>query len=113
MLSTRCLRLRIDRRYALAEFVRNFPFEPVDVICCDYMSEGTMAPAALRKANAAKSSDSASKPAHLFDPFGSAFETTFLEALEPALEDLAKHGVRVILMRVSEPLKIRHRRYTC
>lgn len=59
------------------------------------MSEGTMAPAALRKANAAKSASSDSKPAHLLDPFGPAFETTFLEALEPALEDLAKYGIRV------------------
>ena len=54
-----------------------------------------MAPAALRKANAAKSPHGDAPPAHLLDPVGPAYETSFLDAIEPALEDLAKYGIRV------------------
>ena len=51
-----------------------------------------MAPAAMRKSQDPEGKKQAH---HLLDPVGPAFERTFLEALEPALEHLAKHGIRV------------------
>ena len=65
------------------------------------MSEGTMAPSAMRKANSATAPDV--PPAHLLDPVGPAFEMTFLEALEPALEDLAKYCIRVAVNAGKHP----------
>ncbi len=62
------------------------------MIICDFMSEVNMTVAAGRKWE--KQSTSASDP----DPVlaaGPAFEASFLEALEPALEDLAKYKIKV------------------
>lgn len=53
-----------------------------------------MAPAALRKSNSVKDGGN-TQPTSLLDPVGPAYETTFLEALEPALGDLARYGIRV------------------
>lgn len=76
----------------MSAFARNHPSDPVDVIISDYMSEANMVTAASRKVNASNPNDT---PSNLLEPVGPAFETSFLEALEPALPDLAKHGIRV------------------
>ena len=66
-----------------------------------------MAPAAIRKRNAQAKEVAEHRPGkeegkekeemavHLLDPIGPAYETTFLEAIEPALEDLVTYSVRV------------------
>lgn len=83
-----------DRRHAMAAFAKAYPRDPVDVIISDYMSEANMIKAAARKIDAATDgqSYSDSNPMSLAAP---AFEASFLEALEPALEDLAKHKIKV------------------
>jgi hypothetical protein len=78
-----------DRRHAMAAFAKAYRTDPVDVIISDYMSEGNMASAAARKVDAAADAASASIGA------GVAFEAVFLEALEPALEDLAKYKIKI------------------
>ncbi|KAJ9613266.1 hypothetical protein H2200_003208 [Cladophialophora chaetospira] len=81
-----------DRRHAMAAFAKAYPSDPVDVIISDYMSEVNMTIGAARKV------DSANLTADMGNAFvgaGPAFEASFLEALEPALEDLAKYGIRV------------------
>ncbi|KAL4957311.1 hypothetical protein BDW69DRAFT_191742 [Aspergillus filifer] len=81
-----------DRRHAIAEFARNYPQDPVDVIIADFMSEANMAVGAGRRIDQehtrSKSSaeDSNSSPG---------YEMSFLLALQPALENLAKYGIRL------------------
>jgi hypothetical protein len=81
-----------DRRHAMAAFARANPSDPVDVIISDYMSEANMVTAAARRID---SGPSASPDANPLAAAGPAFEASFLEALEPALPDLAKYGIRV------------------
>ncbi|KAJ6105042.1 hypothetical protein N7486_003731 [Penicillium sp. IBT 16267x] len=71
-----------DRRHAIAEFARHYSTDPVDVIIADFMSEFNMATFAGRR----------------MDQVGNAmpvYDLSFLEALEPALGDIAKHGIKV------------------
>lgn len=75
-----------DRRHAIAEFARHHPSDPVDVIIADFMSEFNMATAAGRRVDRASASNTPTPPA---------YDLSFLEALEPALEDLAKHGIKL------------------
>lgn len=83
-----------DRRHAMAAFAKAYPQDPVDVIISDYMSEANMVTAAARKVDSstAGQSYSDSNPLSLAAP---AYEASFLEALEPALEDLHKHKIKV------------------
>lgn len=76
----------------MADFARAYPDDPVDVIISDYMSEANMVTAGARKMNASKQSET---PADFLTPVGPAFETSFLEALEPALEDLARYNIKI------------------
>lgn len=77
----------------MAAFAKNHPNDPIDIIIADYMSEGNMVVAAARKADqAAVSAGDEGNPLTLTGP---AFEASFLEALEPALPDLARHGIKV------------------
>ncbi|OAG39144.1 hypothetical protein AYO21_06695 [Fonsecaea monophora] len=77
----------------MAAFAKNHPNDPIDIIIADYMSEGNMVVAAARKADqAAVSAGDEGNPLTLTGP---AFESSFLEALEPALSDLARHGIKV------------------
>lgn len=83
-----------DRRHAMATFAKRYPQDPVDVIISDYMSEANMVTSGARKVDAAGSSQSYSdaNPLSLTAP---AFEASFLEALEPALEDIAKYKIKI------------------
>ncbi|KAJ6133759.1 hypothetical protein N7523_000081 [Penicillium sp. IBT 18751x] len=74
-----------DRRHAIAEFARHYPTDPVDVIIADFMSEFNMATAAGRRVDQLTSLDTRAP----------AYDVSFLEALDPALEDLAKYGIKV------------------
>ncbi|KAK2786376.1 hypothetical protein FQN52_007833 [Onygenales sp. PD_12] len=67
-----------DRRHAMAQFAHNHPLDPVDVIIADYMSEYNMALAAAKRVDSVP-----------------AYELSFLESLEPALDDLARYGIKV------------------
>ena len=81
-----------DRRHAMAAFANAHPSDPIDVIIADFMSEVNMTIAAARRVDA----DSLTAPnGNAFIGAGPAFEASFLEALEPALDDLAKYGIRV------------------
>ncbi|KAF4150828.1 hypothetical protein CNMCM6069_005741 [Aspergillus lentulus] len=77
-----------DRRHAIAEFAHNYPQDPVDVIIADFMSEANMVTGAARKIDRlqAQGKQDAAMPG---------YETSFLLALEPALEDLARHGIKL------------------
>lgn len=70
-----------DRRHAIASLAKNHPTDPIDVIICDHLSEANMV------STAAKRQAGTSAPA---------YETPFLEALEPALLDLAQYGIKVV-----------------
>lgn len=78
----------------MAAFAKAYPHDPVDVIISDYLSEANMTTAAARKvdSSSAGQSYSDSNPLSLAAP---AFEESFLESLEPALDDLAKHKIKV------------------
>lgn len=60
----------------------------MDVIIADFMSEFNMATAAGRRVDQASASASDT-------PAPPAYDLSFLEALEPALNDLAKHGIKL------------------
>ncbi|KAL4735252.1 hypothetical protein BDV11DRAFT_208657 [Aspergillus similis] len=83
-----------DRRHAIAEFARNYPQDPVDVIIADFMSEANMVVAAGRRVDLdeARGKLDASKDGSDIPP---GYELSFLLALQPALEDLAKHGIKL------------------
>ena len=76
----------------MAAFARGYPSDPVDVIISDYMSEANMVSAAARKIDPSQTTSPESNPLRATGP---AFEASFLEALEPALPDLARYGIRV------------------
>lgn len=78
----------------MASFAKAYPHDPVDVIISDYLSEANMVTAAARKVDSstAGQSYSDSNPLSVSAP---AFEASFLEALEPALDDLAKYKIKV------------------
>ena len=76
----------------MASFASAYPSDPVDVIISDYMSEVNMTIGAARKVD---SSNLTPDMGNAFVGAGPAFEASFLEALEPALEDLARYGIKV------------------
>lgn len=85
-----------DRRHAIAEFARNHPQDPVDVIIADFMSEANMVTGAARKVDrlqAPSKQDAATQGSMAAAMPG--YEPSFLLALEPALEDLARHGIKL------------------
>lgn len=71
-----------DRRHAIAEFARHYTKDPVDVIIADFMSEFNMSTVASRRV-------------HPVENAMPAYDLSFLQALEPALGDLAKHGIKL------------------
>ncbi|KAJ5712440.1 hypothetical protein N7493_008908 [Penicillium malachiteum] len=71
-----------DRRHAIAEFARHYETDPVDVIIADFMSEFNMGSNAGRRVDQAENG----MPA---------YDLSFLEAVEPALNDLAKYGIKL------------------
>lgn len=76
----------------MAAFAKAHPSDPIDVIIADFMSEVNMTIAAARRVDAG----SLTAPnGNAFIGGGPAFEASFLEALEPALEDLAKYRIKV------------------
>lgn len=77
----------------MAEFARNYPVDPVDVIISDYMSEYNMAVAAARRVS---HTDSSTEAGLINRSGGPAYEATFLESLEPALEDIARYKIRIV-----------------
>ena len=76
----------------MASFAKAYPTDPIDVIVSDYMSEVNMTIGAARKVDSATLTPD---EGNAFVGAGPAFEASFLEALEPALSDIARYGVRV------------------
>ncbi|RFU29291.1 hypothetical protein B7463_g7042, partial [Scytalidium lignicola] len=70
-----------DRRSALINLATNYPYDPVDVIIGDWLSEANMTKSAGR----------------LKTGTGLAYEPSFIEALQPALPDLARYGIKVVV----------------
>ncbi|KAF2279596.1 DUF1446-domain-containing protein [Westerdykella ornata] len=68
-----------DRRNAMALLAANYENDPIDVFTGDWMSEGNMTVRAGSKMSGNQE----------------AYEPTFLEALEPALRDIAKYRIKV------------------
>jgi hypothetical protein len=82
-----------DRRAAMAQLAKNYPTDPLDVIIGDWMSEFNMT---TRAAN---------KSANIGE---AQYEPTFIEALEPAIEDIAKHKIRVAVNAGASDAKLLH-----
>lgn len=76
----------------MAAFAQAYPTDPVDVIISDYMSEANMVVAAARKVDSAVKTSPDANPPIAAAP---AFEASFLDALEPALKNLAKYRIKV------------------
>ncbi|KAK4992553.1 hypothetical protein LTR50_001096 [Elasticomyces elasticus] len=74
-----CSGAATDRRDAMRALAANCAQDHIDVMIGDWMSEINMTSRAALKT----------------DNGGEAFEPTFVEALEPALVDIAKHGIKV------------------
>ncbi|PKY06075.1 DUF1446-domain-containing protein [Aspergillus campestris IBT 28561] len=77
-----------DRRHAIAEFAQNYPQDPVDVIIADFMSEANMVTGAARRVDQEKAQGNQ-------EPAPPGYELSFLLALQPALENIAKHGIKL------------------
>ena len=63
----------------MAMLAANYPNDPIDVVYGDWLSEVGMTSRAVMKV----------------ENGGDAYEPTFIEALEPALPHIAKHGIKV------------------
>ncbi|KAM0717435.1 hypothetical protein Q7P37_007287 [Cladosporium fusiforme] len=87
-----CSGAATDRRAAMAHLAKQHPNDPVDVIIGDWMSEFNMTTRAAMKS----------------DKGGDAYEPTFIEALDPALEDLAKHKIKVAVNAGASDTKLLH-----
>ncbi|KAL4946769.1 hypothetical protein BDV06DRAFT_208420 [Aspergillus oleicola] len=81
-----------DRRHAIADFTRNYPQDPVDVIIADFMSEANMAVGAGRRIDREHTQSKSSIDESSTAP---GYEMSFLLALQPALEDLARYGIKL------------------
>ncbi|KAA8651275.1 hypothetical protein EYZ11_009192 [Aspergillus tanneri] len=81
-----------DRRHAIAEFARNYPLDPVDVVIADFLSEANMVTGAARRVG-----QGTQNPGPQGIPTANlpGYEPSFLLALQPALDDLAKHGIKL------------------
>lgn len=77
----------------MAAFAAQHASDPVDVIISDYMSEANMVTDGARRVNSNKTDTNSA--VDLLSPVGPAYEAVFLEALEPALADIARHGIRI------------------
>ncbi|KAI6844326.1 DUF1446-domain-containing protein [Hortaea werneckii] len=75
-----CSGAATDRRHAMAMLAANCPNDPIDVIMGDWMSEANMTSRAALK---------------IGEGGEAAYEPTFVESLEPALSDIAKHGIKL------------------
>lgn len=81
-----------DRRAAMAQLAENHPNDPIDAIIGDWMSEFNMTTrAAMKSANG-----------------GDAYEPTFIEAIAPALENIAKHRIKVAVNAGASDTKLLH-----
>ncbi|KAJ7782552.1 hypothetical protein DFH07DRAFT_864933 [Mycena maculata] len=83
-----------DRRLGFSQLAAGDPDDPVDVLIGDFISEGNMTSLAARKAMGAE---------------GGAFEATFVEAITPALGDIAKHGIKVVVNAGASDTQLLHR----
>ncbi|GAB7362700.1 hypothetical protein MBLNU230_g3007t1 [Neophaeotheca triangularis] len=104
-----CSGAATDRRFAMANFAANCPNDPVDVLIGDWMSEANMTSRAALKidnttAGGFMPSTNAAKAAT-----EGAYEPTFLEALEPALENIAKYKIRVAVNAGASDTQLLHR----
>ncbi|KAL3469629.1 hypothetical protein BJX99DRAFT_268073 [Aspergillus californicus] len=81
-----------DRRHAIAEFARNHPQDPVDVIIADFMSEANMVIAAGRRVDQDQAQGQPTANGADIPP---GYEPSFLLALQPALEHLAKYRIKL------------------
>ncbi|KAE8393330.1 hypothetical protein BDV23DRAFT_39527 [Aspergillus alliaceus] len=84
-----------DRRHAIAEFARNYPQDPVDVIIADFMSEANMVTGAARRIDQDHAQESTRSQSSSKSTSAPGYELSFLLALQPALEDLARYGIKV------------------
>ncbi|KAJ6594567.1 DUF1446 domain-containing protein [Mycena capillaripes] len=83
-----------DRRLGFAQLASAHPDDPVDVLIGDFMSEGNMTTLAARKAEGAE---------------GGAFEAVFIEAITPALTDIAKYGIKIVVNAGASDTKLLHK----
>jgi hypothetical protein len=74
----------------MSEFAHHYPHDRVDVIIADFMSEYNMATSAGRTAVRKRKTASTGSGSP-------SYERSFLEALEPALEDIARYGIKVVV----------------
>jgi hypothetical protein len=84
-----------DRRHAIAEFAHNYPRDPVDLIIADFMSEANMVTGAVRRVNQGKVQNKDPSVSGSATANAPGYELSFLLALQPALEDLARYGIKV------------------
>lgn len=83
----------------MAAFAANHPSDPVDVLIGDWMSEANMTSRAALKTSFDSTSGEKAE---------AAYEPTFLEALEPALVNIAKHGIKVAVNAGASDTKLLH-----
>ncbi|WPH04395.1 Hypothetical protein R9X50_00728600 [Acrodontium crateriforme] len=104
-----------DRRHAMALLAHNHPHDPIDVIIGDWLSEANMTSRAALAVDSAPSKDSTSSfsiPSASGKSPGDAYEPSFLEALEPALDDIAKYGIKLAVNAGASATAALHRDVT-
>jgi hypothetical protein len=82
-----------DRRHAMTQLATNHPHDPIDVIIGDWMSEANMTARAASK----------------LDGAAEAYEPTFIEALAPALKDIARYKIKVAVNAGASDTKLLHK----
>ncbi|KAJ7502536.1 DUF1446 domain protein [Mycena galericulata] len=93
----------IDRRLGFSQFAAAHPDDPVDVLIGDFLSEGNMTSLAARKAEGAVGGTFGAAAV------GGAYEATFVEAITPALADIAKYGIKVVVNAGASDTQLLHK----
>ena len=94
----------------MAMLAANHPNDPIDLIMGDWMSEANMTSRAGMKTDSLAAQSNATNnatPAFGADGPG-AYEPTFIEALAPALTDIAKHKIKVAVNAGASDTKLLH-----
>lgn len=95
----------------MAALAANHPNDPIDVIMGDWMSEANMTSRAALKTDmlAAQGAKSDDKTPSIGADGPAAYEPTFIEALTPALSDIAKNKIKVAVNAGASDTALLHR----
>lgn len=93
----------------MAMLAANYPNDPIDVIMGDWMSEANMTSRGALKTDTLAAAKSDNQTPAIGADGGAAYEPTFIEALAPALANIAKYKIKVAVNAGASDTALLHR----